>query len=108
MEVDPGPCRRVPDGLVLLLGRGQQPAAELGIAGIDEQLLAGLCVLHVQQPGVGELVLAGIHQADGDDLVPFGEAQQRPLPSGLADEVGDQHDERPAADQPVAACRAAW
>ncbi len=107
VEVDPGPRHRVADGLVLLLGRGQQAAAELRIARIDEQLLAGLGVLDEQQPGIGELVFAGIDQPDGDDLVPLGEPQQRALPSRLADEVGDQHDERPAAHESRRVCRAA-
>ena len=96
-----------PDRSVLLLGHGQEPAAELGVARIDEHLLARLRVLHEQQPGVGELVLRGIDQPDGDDLVPFGEAQQRSLPSGFADEVGDQHHQRPAADDCARRCRAA-
>ena len=77
---------------------GQQAAAELGVARVDEQLLAGLGVLDDQQPGVGQLVLPTVDQPDGDHLVPVGQPQQRPLPARLADEVGDDHDQRPAAE----------
>ena len=99
MEVDSGSGHGVADGPVLVFGGGQQSPAELGIARIDDELLAGLGVLYDQEPGVGQLVLARIDQTDGDDLVAFGEAHQRPIPPRLADEVGDQHDERPAAHQ---------
>ncbi len=63
-------------------------------------MLARFGVLDDQQPGIGKLVLAGVHEPDGDDLVPLGEAQQGALPSGLADEVGDQHQQGPAPRQP--------
>ena len=41
-----------------------------------------------------ELELAPVHQLDGDDLVASGEAATAAAPSRLADEVGDDHDER--------------
>ena len=80
VEVDAGPPGRGPDRRLPLLAGVAEPAAELGIARVDEQLLAGLGVLDDDQAGVGQLELPGVDEADGDDLVALGEPQQRAAP----------------------------
>ena len=97
MKIGVSPGDGTADGLVLRFSCGSEPAAQLGITRVDEQLFTRLHVLYVQQPGIGQLVLAGIGQPDRNDLVPFGKTQQWPLPPGFADEIGDQYNQRPAA-----------
>ena len=91
VEFDAGPGDRTADGLVVIVGQHVQPPAEHGIARVDEQHLPRLGVLHVQQAGIGELVLARVHHPHRNDLVTPGEAQEWSFPIGLADEIGD-HD----------------
>ena len=86
--------------LAVLAGLAQA-AAELGVARVDDELLSGLGVLDDDHAGVGKLVLARIEQPDRDDLVALGQPEQRPLPAGRGDEVGDEDDERPPPDRAV-------
>ena len=76
-----------------------QAMPELGVARVDRELLAGLGVLDDDHAGVGKLVLARIEQPDRDDLVALGQLQQRALPAGRGDEVGDEDDERAPPDR---------
>ena len=62
------------------LARGPQAVPELGVARVDDELLAGLGVLDHDHAGVGELVLPGVDEPDRDDLVPLAQLQQRSLP----------------------------
>src|SRR4051794_35368317 len=59
MEVDTGPAGGVADGCLLLLPGGPQPQPELGITGVDDQLLARLGILHDQQASVAARTRAG-------------------------------------------------
>ena len=76
VQVDAGPL----DGVLQLAlappGRSLEAQAELGIARVDRQELARLGVLHDDQPGIGQLELAGIRQADGHQLVALAEQRQ--------------------------------
>ena len=84
-----------------------QAVAELGVARVDRELLAGLGVLDHDHARVGQLVLARVEQPDRDDLVALGQLQQRALPSGRGDEVGEENDRASAAGLPRARTRAA-
>ena len=98
VDVDAGAeGRRAQLGLAVLAGLAQ-PVPELGVARVDRELLAGLGVLDHDHAGVGQLVLARIEQPDRDDLVALGQLQQRTLPSGRGDEVGDENDQRAPPD----------
>ncbi len=96
--VDPRP----PEGaLELGLARGRgvgEPGTELGVVGVDDQLLAGLGVLDHDRADVRQRRLARIDQPHGQHLVPPVEEMQRLLPAGRADEVGHDHDHRPPPD----------
>ena len=95
------PARRVSCAqlrLALLAGLAQA-TAELGVARVDRELLSGLGVLDHDHAGVGKLVLARVEEADRDDLVTLGQLQQRTLPSGRGDEVGEEDDERASPDR---------
>ena len=72
---------------------------ELDVAGVDDELLAGLGVLDHDHPRVGELVLPGVDEPDRDDLVALAQLQQGSLPSGRGDEVRDEDDERAPTDR---------
>ena len=61
---------------------------EKGIAGVGEQLLAGLRVLDQHQPDVRQVEFDRIHDADRDHLVPLAQCGQRRSPVDVADEVG--------------------
>ena len=80
-------------------GRVSQPLAEARVARVDEDLLAGLGILHIDRAHVGQLGLAGIAHLESHDLMAAGEQGERTLPSLRADEVGHDDDEdrrRPA------------
>ena len=84
VDVDAGAERRLPQlGLARLAGLAQA-MPELGVARVDDELLAGLGVLDDDHARVGKLVLAGVDEADRDDLVTLGQLQQRPLPARRA------------------------
>ena len=72
---------------------GAEPGAKQRVAGVDDELLPGLGVFDDDQADVGQLVIGGVDDAQGDDLVPWHQAQQRPPPVAVADEVGDDHDQ---------------
>ena len=55
--------------------------AKAAVVGVDEQLLAGLGVLHQQQPEVGQLHLDRVVEPHRDDLVPLREMGERLAPS---------------------------
>ena len=67
--------------LLTRVGRDAEAAPEARVAGVDEQLLAGLGVLHDDDAGVGQLDLAGVPQPNRDDLVPLREERERRAPS---------------------------
>jgi hypothetical protein len=96
VELDAGPTGRRPQFGLALGHQLLEALAEQRVAGVDREQLTRLDVLDDDEPGVGELELTPVHQADGDELMALGEHRQRPLPAGLADEVGDQDDERAA------------
>src|SRR5689334_18178811 len=75
----PGECGQL--SLALFRG-GPQPRSELRIARVDEDLLAGLGVLDVHEPGIGQLELTRVGDLQGDDLVAAGEPAERLLPPG--------------------------
>ena len=52
VQVDAGPLSRLPYGLLALLAGGPEPAAELGVARVDHELLARLRVLDHDEAGV--------------------------------------------------------
>ncbi len=89
------PARRIP--AASLVSRSStadpQPGAQQRVAGVDDELLPGLGVLDDDQADVGQLVVGGVHDAQRDDLVAGRQAQQRPPPVAVADEVGDDHDQ---------------
>ncbi len=59
--------------LTVLAGLAQ-PMTELGVARVDDELLAGLRVLDDDHAGVGKLVLTRVEEADRDDLVTLASA----------------------------------
>ena len=61
--------------------RPREAAAELGVARVDDELLAGLGVLDDDHAGVGQLELARVEQADRDDLVALASAGAAAAPS---------------------------
>ena len=81
------------------LRRLLEAASESGVVRVDVELLAGLGVLHDQRADVGQLDLARVEQANGDDFVPPVEQAQRPVPARGADEVRDDEDERASLDR---------
>ena len=99
VDVDAGAQRRRAQLRLAVLAGLAQPAAEVGVARVDDELLAGLRVLDDDHAGVGELVLARVEEADRDDLVTLGQLEQRALPPRRGDEVGDEHDERASPDR---------
>ena len=81
-----------------------EAAAELGIAGVDRQQLARLGILDDDETGVGQLELAGIGQRGSPPRSWRSPSRANgALPAGLADEVGDDHDDRAALDRAAAA-----
>ena len=84
--------------LVARRDRLAEPAAEPGIAGVDDELLAGLGVLQHDDTGVDQPDLPAVPDADRDDLVSLREHPEHPLPSRLADEVGQHEHQRAPAD----------
>ena len=75
--------------------RRREPAPEGTIGGIDDELLAGLGILDEQRPDVGQSASRGSREPDREDLVAAAEELELALPARLADEVGDDEDERP-------------
>ena len=67
-------------GLAPLRGRGEA-LAEAAVVGVDEELLAGLGVLHHQHAEVGQLGLERVVQPHRDHLVALREAAERARPS---------------------------
>ena len=68
----------------LLLARARrlrEALAEAAVVRVDEQLLAGLGVLHHEQPEVGQLQLQRIVEAHGDHFVALREVRERLAPS---------------------------
>ena len=100
VDVDAGAERQLSQLGLPRLARLAQAMAELGVARVDRELLAGLRVLDHDHARVGKLVLARVDQPDRDDLVTLGQLQQRALPSGRGDEVGKENDERAPPDCP--------
>jgi hypothetical protein len=66
------------------------------VAGVDQQLLAGLGVLDQDHAQIGQVELGRIDHPDHDDLVAVGEQRQWPFPGRVGDEVG-QHEHEAAA-----------
>ena len=65
---------------------------------VDEQLLAGLGVLHRHQAEVGQRHLQRVEQAHRQHLVALRQLRQRVVPAGRADEVGHHEHQRAALD----------
>ncbi len=77
---------------------GEAPA-KAAVVGVDEQLLAGLGVLHDQQAEVGQRHFHRVVQPHRDDVVPLREVGERLFPARRADEVGDdEHQRAPRRD----------
>ena len=75
--------------------------AEPPVAGVDVELLAGLRVLHDDRADIGQVGLPRVDEADRQDLVPSMEQVEGPFPTGCADEVGDDDDQRAPLDRVV-------
>ena len=97
------PERRKASFTALLAGPSRllEALAEPRVAGVHVELLARLRVLHDDRADVGQVGLARVDQADGEDLVPPVEQVERPFPAGCADEVGDDDDQRAPLDRVV-------
>ena len=67
------------------------------VVGVDEELLAGLGVLHRHQAEVGQVHLERIEQAHGGDFVALRELAERFVPARRADEIGDDEDQSSGA-----------
>ena len=61
---------------------------------VDEQLLAGLRILDDQKAQVRQLHFQRIVEADGDDIMAARKLCERLCPTGRADEIGDDENER--------------
>src|SRR5262245_19191028 len=84
---------RVGDGAALVGGRGREAGAQLRIAGIDPELPPGLRVDAPELTGVWKLLLSGIADLDGDDVVAAGQVEKRTAPVERPPEVRDDDDE---------------
>ena len=76
------PARRIASARAVLAGAdlGGEAAAQQRVAGVDEELLAGLRVLDQDQAEVGQLQLGRVDHADHHHLVAVGEPGQRTVP----------------------------
>ena len=83
---------------LLRFGGGGEAGAEIPVMGVDEQLLAILRVLEGEKPQVGKPHLQGIGEAHRDHVMAAGKLAQRLLPARRADEIGNDEDQRTAAD----------
>ena len=63
------------------LGGGGEALAKAAVVRVDDELLAGLGVLHRDQAEVGQLHLERVEQAHGDHLVAPRELRRAPAPS---------------------------
>ena len=81
VEVDARPSGGCPQLGLTSLGDVVEAPAELGIAGVDGQQLAGLGVLHDDHARVGQLELARIDQPDGHQLVALARAATAGAPT---------------------------
>ena len=79
--VHAGSLERVAQRRLALLGGLVEAAPERLVVGVDVELLAGLGVLHEQRADVGQLDLAPVEQADGQDLVALGQQAAAAAPS---------------------------
>ncbi len=108
-QVQPGRREIRDQGRLPLVGGGPQPLLETGVVGVDEDHFTGLGVLDVDHPGGRQVELAPVHHLDGHHVVAAGELAEQALPARLAEEVGDDHDQGPAAQRsraPLAAATA--
>ena len=103
VEAHAGAGDRLLQRLLAGVDLGVETAPELGVAGVGDDLLAGLGVLDDDQPDLRQLALERVDHADGDDLVALREPGQRALPPGVGDEVGDDEHQRTPADRRSAA-----
>ena len=93
MQRHPGPAHAGPKPGLPLVDPVAEPGAEPRIAGIDENLLAGLGVLDHDQTDLRERVVRAVDHPQRDDFVPVREPDERAFPLTRADEVRDHHDE---------------
>ena len=98
VEVDAGAADGAAQLLVARLGGFLEPTPEPRVAGVDEELLSGLGVLQDDHPRIDQADLARVPEAHRDDLVALREHPERPFPPRLADEIGEDEDQRPPAD----------
>ena len=82
--IDPGPPERPGDRGLALRGGGLEALPEAPVVGVDVELLAGLGVLQDHRADVGQLDLARVRQADGEDLVAPVEQARAGAPSRAA------------------------
>ncbi len=71
------------------------------IAGVDEDLPAGLWILKGNEADIGDRIFARVTQPNGDDLMAVAKASERRLPTRRCEEVRDDDHERPATDHPA-------
>ena len=76
VQVGAGAPSQLADRLFLRFARRPQPAAELRLAGVHQQLLAGFRIRPDNQAGVGQVEFTRVDEADGHYLVTLGELQQ--------------------------------
>jgi hypothetical protein len=97
--VDAGAGERLAQLRLALLGGGGEALAEALVVGVDDDLLAGLGVLHRHQADVGQVHLERVEQAHRRHLVALRELAEGAFPARRADEVGDDEDRRAALDR---------
>src|SRR5207247_563508 len=77
-----------------LFRRRDKALSKAAIMRVDEQLLAGLRILDDQKAQVRQLHFQWIVEADGDDIMAARKLCEGLRPTGRADEIGDDEDER--------------
>ena len=75
-------------------GGGGEAPAEAAVVAVDEQLLAGLGILHDEEPEVRQLHLHRIVEAHRDHVMALGEVGERLRPPRRADEIGNDEHQR--------------
>jgi hypothetical protein len=86
------------DGLLALADGFFKSLPESPIMGIHKDLLPGFCILKDNEANIGQLHFTRIPQPDTQDLVVLVKQPERALPTGAADKIRDQKDQRPPFD----------
>jgi len=91
--VDARAVERRSETLLPPSGGGGKAGTKAAVVRVDAELLAGLAVGQDHRTDVRQLSLARVRQSDGHGLVASRDTPQALLPSGGAEEIGDDEHE---------------